>query len=79
MAKMVTKPDASPLGHVSGIQEVEEERQEQQGVGVLWQAFPEGGVPGTAFQRGGGTWVLGGEDCSWRETGSVKFKPRGEF
>lgn len=66
MAKMVTEPDASPLGHISGIQEVEEERQEQQGVGVLWQAFPEVGCLERLFREkeGRGSWeerIVAGE------------------
>lgn len=52
MTKIGTKPDASFSGHVSGIQEITEERKKQQGVGLLLIVFLEVvGKPAGDFQR----------------------------
>ena len=68
---IITKPDVSHLGHVSGIQTVMEEGQEKQGVGLILDVFLEVLSRDLLFsgKEGCGYWKEKG--CSWRETASV--------
>lgn len=61
MAKVVTKPNVNRLGHVGGIQKVTEGGQEQQGAGLLLEAFLEAVSLELLFRDKRGMWLLEGQ------------------